>query len=84
MKKGYINLKTKIDESNKLIQDIDIASKEQLKSIEQINDTVSILDQNTQQNSSIANETQNITNELMILSENILKYANEKNFREKR
>ncbi len=43
-----------------LISDIENASKEQLLGIEQINDAVNQLDQQTQQNAMIASQTQDI------------------------
>ena len=64
---GYTQLNTHIQETINNIKDVAIASKEQREGIEQINDTVSRLDQQTQNNASIANETQEIartTNEI--------------------
>ena len=53
-KAGYSNLNKLISETIDIIQDVSIASSEQLKGIEQINDAVSILDRVTQENASEA------------------------------
>ena len=57
---GYAQLNIHIQETIDNIKNVAIASKEQREGIEQINDTISKLDQQTQNNASIANETQEI------------------------
>jgi methyl-accepting chemotaxis protein len=69
MIKGYKALNSNILESTNLITDIESASKEQLSGIEQINDAVNELDQQTQQNAMVASETQDIA----ILTDEIAK-----------
>ena len=63
-----------------LISDIENASKEQLLGIEQINDAVNQLDQQTQQNAAISTQT----NDIAITSDKIAKLivedANQKEF----
>ena len=59
MKAGYNNLNKLISETIDIIQDVSIASSEQLKGIEQINDAVSILDRVTQENASEASNVNN-------------------------
>ncbi|ADG93029.1 methyl-accepting chemotaxis sensory transducer [Arcobacter nitrofigilis DSM 7299] len=80
MIKGYKALNSNILESTNLITDIESASKEQLSGIEQINDAVNELDQQTQQNAMVASETQDIA----ILTDEIAKLivsdANNKEF----
>ncbi|WP_419768541.1 methyl-accepting chemotaxis protein [Arcobacter sp.] len=83
MIKGYKALNSNILESTNLITDIESASKEQLSGIEQINDAVNELDQQTQQNAMVASETQDIA----ILTDQIAKLivsdANTKEFKGK-
>ncbi|QKF66589.1 MCP-domain signal transduction protein [Arcobacter venerupis] len=69
MIKGYKVLNGNILETTNLISDISSASKEQLLGIEQINDAVNQLDQQTQQNAKVASETQDIA----ILTDQIAK-----------
>ncbi|QDM01771.1 methyl-accepting chemotaxis protein [Aliarcobacter butzleri] len=57
---GYKELNHSISQTINLINDIQNASKEQLSGIEQINDAVTQLDRQTQQNASIATQTQDI------------------------
>ena len=53
---GYKELNQNITNTINLISDIEMSSKEQLSGIEQINDAITQLDQQTQQNiNSIAN-----------------------------
>jgi methyl-accepting chemotaxis protein len=60
MIKGYEELLENITKSTEMIDEISRASKEQEKGITQINDAVTGLDQQTQQNASIANQTREI------------------------
>ncbi|MDC0932470.1 methyl-accepting chemotaxis protein [Arcobacteraceae bacterium] len=57
---GYVGLNDNISKTINLIKDVEYASKEQLQGIEQINDAVNSLDQQTQQNAMIASQTQDI------------------------
>ena len=54
---GYEELNTNIQKTTDTIDDISSASKEQQVGIEQINDVVTRLDQQTQQNASVASQT---------------------------
>ncbi|MFA9373725.1 MAG: methyl-accepting chemotaxis protein [Poseidonibacter sp.] len=77
---GYKQLNQNISQTINLIQDIENASKEQLLGIEQINDAVNQLDQQTQQNAMIASQTHDvavITDEIAKL---VVSNANEKEF----
>jgi len=69
MIQGYITLSDNIAQTTELIKNVEIASKEQLSGIEQINDAVNSLDHQTQQNASIASETY----EIAISTDNIAK-----------
>ena len=64
---GYKELNESIQQTINLISDIEMSSKEQLSGIEQINDAVNSLDQQTQQNAQLALQTYDvavITNEI--------------------
>src|SRR5574344_120064 len=80
MIEGYKNLNSNISQTMTLISDIQNASKEQLKGIEQINDAVNSLDQQTQKNATIANETQSIAMLTDGIAKLIVKNADEKEF----
>ena len=57
---GYKKLNENIAKTINLIADIENASKEQLSGIEQINDAVTQLDQQTQQNAAVAAQTHDV------------------------
>ncbi|MCT7608696.1 methyl-accepting chemotaxis protein [Aliarcobacter butzleri] len=60
MIEGYKELNQNISQTISLISDIQNASKEQLLGIEQINDAVTQLDRQTQQNAMIASQTHDV------------------------
>ncbi|AXX93965.1 4HB sensor-containing MCP-domain signal transduction protein [Arcobacter ellisii] len=60
MIEGYKELNQNITNTINLIQDIEMSSKEQLSGIEQINDAVNQLDQQTQQNAAVASQTHDV------------------------
>ena len=66
---GYVKLNENISNTINLIQDIEMSSKEQLMGIEQINDAVNSLDQQTQQNAMVASQTHDVA----ILTDEIAK-----------
>ena len=82
MIKGYVKLKENISKTTEVIHDISISSKEQRTSIEQINDVITKLDRQTQNNASIANETHDIAINTSKIAKKILETVNEKTFRE--
>jgi methyl-accepting chemotaxis protein len=82
MIEGYQILNDDVAKTLSLISDIEMSSKEQLKGIEQINDAVSELDQQTQQNASVATETANIAAKTQSLSKEIIEDINQKKFNE--
>ena len=57
---GYKELNENISQTINLISDIEMSSKEQLMGIEQINDAVTQLDQQTQQNAAVASQTHDV------------------------
>ena len=80
MIEGYKELNQNIQETINLISDIEMSSKEQLLGIEQINDAVTSLDRQTQQNAQIASQTHDvavITDEIAKL---VVSNANAKEF----
>ena len=83
MIEGYKQLNQNITHTINLIQDIQNASKEQLLGIEQINDAVNQLDQQTQQNAMVASQTHDVA----VLTDQIAKLvvanADEKEFKGK-
>ncbi|WP_228155926.1 methyl-accepting chemotaxis protein [Poseidonibacter lekithochrous] len=80
MIKGYTSLNTNIDKTIELISDVASASSEQEVGIIQINDVVTSLDQQTQKNASVSNETKDIALRASSLAKGIVDNANEKVF----
>jgi methyl-accepting chemotaxis protein len=77
---GYNGLNKNISQTIKLISDVEHASKEQLSGIEQINDAVNSLDQQTQQNAVIASETNTIALKTNSIAKLVVSNANTKEF----
>jgi methyl-accepting chemotaxis protein len=80
MIEGYKQLNENIDKTIGLISDIESASKEQLLGIEQINDAVTQLDQQTQQNAMVASQTHDIAVLTDEIAKLIVEDANKKEF----
>ncbi len=80
---GYSDLNENIRKTIELINNVEVASKEQQSGIEQINDAVTIQDQQTQKIANAANQTQEIAVHTSHISENIVKKVNEKEFKGK-
>ena len=80
MIKGYDQLNESIQKTTELIGTIAEASKEQRTGIEQINDAVTQLDQQTQQNVVISNTTHNIASQTDEIAKLVVSSANEKEF----
>ncbi|WP_164970044.1 methyl-accepting chemotaxis protein [Arcobacter sp. CECT 8983] len=80
MIEGYNGLNENISKTIELISDIESATKEQQTGIEQINDAINSLDEQTQQNASIANQTHDITVQTDTIAKLIVSDANEKEF----
>ncbi|WWW12763.1 methyl-accepting chemotaxis protein [Arcobacter cryaerophilus gv. pseudocryaerophilus] len=77
---GYKNLNNNISSTMNLISDIENASKEQLLGIEQINDAVNQLDQQTQQNAMVASQSHDIAQSTDEIAKLIVQDANQKEF----
>ena len=80
---GYDNLNLNINKTIELISEIEDASKEQESGIVQINEAVNSLDQQTQKNAQVANETKEIAVKTSSLAKEIVKHADEKEFKGK-
>ncbi|CAM3977867.1 HAMP domain-containing methyl-accepting chemotaxis protein [Arcobacter cloacae] len=77
---GYKQLNGNIAQTINLISDIQNASKEQLLGIEQINDAVTQLDQQTQQNAMVASQTHDVAVITDQIAKLVVNSANEKEF----
>jgi methyl-accepting chemotaxis protein len=80
MIKGYEKLNSNIHNTISLISDISSSSNEQFNSMEQINHTVSDLDQVTQQNTVVAEKTKDVANEVNVVAEKVVANTSSKKF----
>jgi methyl-accepting chemotaxis protein len=80
MIEGYSGLNENITKTIDIIGDVEMASKEQLQGIEQINDAVNSLDQQTQQNANIASQTNDIAIQTDRIAKLVVSNADEKEF----
>jgi methyl-accepting chemotaxis protein len=80
MIEGYGGLNNNIAKTIELISDIESASKEQQQGIEQINDAITALDQQTQENASIATKTHDVAVQTDNIAKLVVSNANEKEF----
>jgi methyl-accepting chemotaxis protein len=77
---GYTKLSSNITNTIELIQLVSTSSKEQQAGISQITQTVASLDKQTQENASIAQNTNEVARETDIISKRIVSDADEKEF----
>ncbi len=77
---GYKMLNENISQTIELIRSIEGSSKEQLLGIEQINDAISALDQQTQQNAIIASQTYEVAVQTDTIAKLVVSNANAKQF----
>nr|WP_320051474.1 methyl-accepting chemotaxis protein [Aliarcobacter butzleri] len=77
---GYKELNVSIQQTINLISDIEMSSKEQLTGIEQINDAVNQLDQQTQQNAQIASQSHDVALITDTIAKLVVTNANAKEF----
>jgi len=80
MTDGYSSLNASITKTIELINDVTSASKEQQTGIEQINDAIAMLDQQTQKNASVASQTKDIAVNTRNIATKIVEDADEKEF----
>ena len=79
---GYQKLNQNIKKTTEAISDISEASGEQKTSIEQINDVINRLDQQSQNNASVATQAHGIATNTSKLAVKILEEVNSKQFRD--
>jgi len=77
---GYKELNHNISQTINLISDIEMSSKEQLMGIEQINDAITQLDQQTQKNAMVASETHDVAVITDEIAKIVVSSADEKEF----
>ena len=77
---GYTSLNDNISKTIDLIKDVEMASKEQRTGIEQINDAVNSLDQQTQQNAMIASQTHDVALDTDKIAKLVVSDADAKEF----
>ncbi len=80
MIEGYDKLNNNISKTIKLIVNVEGASKEQQVGIEQINDAVAQLDQQTQQTATIASQTYDVAIQTDIIAKLVVTNSNKKEF----
>ncbi len=77
---GYSSLKENIENTISVISDVSISSKEQKRGIEQINDAVTQVDQQTQKIALVAGETKTIAEQTNAIANDIVEDTNKKIF----
>ncbi len=77
---GYDTLIQNVSNNSSIIKEIVISNKEQQDGIEQINDSIALLDRQTQNNASVASATKEIANETYDVALSIVTDANAKEF----
>ncbi len=80
MIEGYHGLNENVQKTLDLIKDVEMASKEQQSGIVQINDAVNELDQQTQANASVANQTRDIAVQTQTIADDVVANADAKEF----
>ena len=80
MIQGYETLNENFNQTIALIEDVSSASKEQMTGIEQINDTVTMLDRVTQENASEANSVAQIAGDVSKMANDLVNDASHKKF----
>jgi len=80
MSNGYGLLNDNISKTINLITTVQSSSQEQLSAIEQINDAISHLDKETQENASVATLAHNVAIETSSMAQTIVDNANSKEF----
>jgi methyl-accepting chemotaxis protein len=80
MIEGYLGLNSNINKTIELISSIESSSKEQQHGIEQINDSISSLDRQTQNNAHIASQTQDVAMHTDEIAKNIIEGTKGKEF----
>jgi len=81
--KGFEVIAEKIEQTTMLVQDVSNASREQMQGIGQINTAITQLDQMTQENAKIAANVTRTAETVQILSDDIYRHIESKQFRGK-
>ncbi|MDC7243306.1 MAG: methyl-accepting chemotaxis protein [Sphaerochaetaceae bacterium] len=79
---GYAGLKEKIAQTKNMIDSVAMSSTEQSKGIAQINDAITILDKNTQENASDATNIDTLAIEVKKLSDSLIDIANHAKYKQ--
>jgi methyl-accepting chemotaxis protein len=82
MMNGFESLSDKIAKTSSLVEDVAHASKEQLTGVTQINDALTQLDQETQENARVANEISILADDVSHMADNLVKAANRAEFKQ--
>ena len=77
---GYEILNNHISETISIIHDVSTAAKEQMSGIEQINDTILMLDKVTQENANEATQITSIASDVSTMAQNLVLDAKTKKF----
>ena len=77
---GYTGLNENISQTISLIKDVETASKEQQSGIEQINDAITSLDKQTQENAIVSSKTRDIAMQTDTIAKLIVSSSDEKEF----
>jgi methyl-accepting chemotaxis protein len=77
---GYGGLTENISKTMQLIKSVEVVIKEQQQGIEQINNAINSLDQQTQANAIVAAQTKDIANQTQSIASTIVADADEKEF----
>ena len=77
---GYTDLNESITKTLDLISNVEIASKEQQGGIVQINDAITSLDRQTQENASVASQTNGVAQQTDTIAKLIVSSVDEKEF----
>jgi methyl-accepting chemotaxis protein len=80
MREEFDTLTDKIDRTSELVESVSTASKEQFIGVNQINDALMKLDQDTQENARVAGEIASLSEEVSHMSDNLVKAAQRANF----
>ncbi|MGB5866815.1 MAG: Cache 3/Cache 2 fusion domain-containing protein [Arcobacteraceae bacterium] len=80
MIEGFEKLELKINETNHIIDDVATGAKEQTSAMTSISETINNLDQFTQQNAVVAEETNHISNETDNIANKIVQNVNQSIF----
>ncbi len=82
MSDGYEELNTKVQHTTKIIQEVSVASTRQHASIQQINDSISNLDKNTQVNAQNSQYIAQLSKSISNLAEDLISASSKATFKE--